>query len=673
MARVAVAILTIVALAGCSLVDPFVTRKIAVPQIPAASADRPPKPGEMDEPPSLKQALDYAEQVKSAYRGAVRDQAQLQALLGLGLIPLTAAAIGLGATGASPNAVLALGLTGAAGLGTGMWLYNKPHQLAWIAGLKAVTCAEDAMAPLDVASDFDVVVGDLRSALTKLEEAAARLETAVDLAKAVRDGSDSSKAEIARALRSLESLENAARAEMEDTRAAIRAAEESLKSATELQQTLRTAGRRLVVAVSKITDEVDGLIVETQRDPQALSNVIAGLGSTFRGITTVPEGVARPTAKDEAAKKPSAVPQAGVPSELLTTEEQRLVSDQVRAIKAQEAKLVTALETTRTAAAAVASARPRVSDLVNSVVKDTPIDKLKGCGVKAGDLMTALAIDPAGPFDVTKPGSVVFTIKGGLPPYGAVLAAGQSGLIVAPAMGAVSVVATSDTSEGQYAVVVSDSTAQTKTVTVTVKKGAAKDTEKSVPTGAPAEALTQLATKLAKDKPSVTAQGVTVKITDAKISGDRVIVTMDSPQVAPDANTTEVAKALRDKILEEHGKGLNIAPEKVAFENFNVLTKNALDQKKTQPQSGCVDLRLRGPARDSTFEALDKPNREKLQRAVCLVSGEVDGRWGGMTKGKLILYQCRTGKRQDGVLTNALVTELLSLDEEKIRALCGQK
>lgn len=98
----------VVMLTSCSLVDPFVTRKK-------------PAPPPLTELVSLTDAFDYAAKVKEAYRSALSDQAYLQSWLGIGLVPLTAAAIGLGATGSSPNTILSLGLAGASGLGIGTW------------------------------------------------------------------------------------------------------------------------------------------------------------------------------------------------------------------------------------------------------------------------------------------------------------------------------------------------------------------------------------------------------------------------------------------------------------------------------------------------------------------------------------------------------------------------
>lgn len=665
MTRLAVILLTLVSFVGCSLVDPFVTRGL-----------RPGQPRDNSKPAaapsttvtvSIGEAFEYAELVKDRYRDALRDHALLQSWLGIGLIPLTAAAIGVGARGGAPNAVLGMGLGGASALGVGTWLYNKPHQLAWVAGLKAVTCAEDAMAPLNLPGStetmLDTDIKRLRIALQTLDEKVATLETEADKAKAVREGANTNRPEIAGAIRSLESLEVSARAELKEVPAERVTAEAALTNGAELQQVLRVAGGRLVVAVSKITDEVDGIVVDTQRDPQALATVIAGLGSSYRTLTAVPEGIAPQVAKEKSLKQDLTVPQSKILRAAPGEAEKAPPSE----LDTRRAGLAAALQSVREEEAKTASARREVSNLVNSVVKDTPIDKLKGCGVTAGDLKTALSVDPADPYEITKPGIVSFTMKGGLPPYGAALAGGLAGLSVAqsaPFSPAVNVVATKDTPEGQFAVVVSDTSGQTKTVRVKVNAGDGKQ-DSGDPKSTATAALNQFAEKLTKEQPPISVSGVTTKVTKAEVSGDRVVVSIDEPKVASNAVVDNVfSNVVKEDLWKNHGgEELKIPKEKIAFDNssLKMLNKDELDKKKARPQSRRLD-------QDPQFSTLDLGQRQKVQTVLCLTGNEVDGQWGPITKGKVLLYQRRAGlPKQDGVLTKDLVDKLLSLNETQIK------
>src|SRR5438094_201999 len=51
-----------------------------------------------------------------------------------------------------------------AGYGVGTWLINKPRQAAYVAGIKAVSCAVDAVEPLG-----EINIASLHASLTTLE------------------------------------------------------------------------------------------------------------------------------------------------------------------------------------------------------------------------------------------------------------------------------------------------------------------------------------------------------------------------------------------------------------------------------------------------------------------------------------------------------------------------
>ena len=59
---------------------------------------------------------------------------------------MSAAAVGLGVHEVSGEAITALGLTGAAGLGLGTWFNNEPYKTIYIAGARALGCAVEAVA-----------------------------------------------------------------------------------------------------------------------------------------------------------------------------------------------------------------------------------------------------------------------------------------------------------------------------------------------------------------------------------------------------------------------------------------------------------------------------------------------------------------------------------------------
>src|SRR5262249_43820645 len=110
MAHAIPLLLLAVSVSGCvAWVDPYVS-----PDKAAAAS------------PTFEQAIDYANDMKEVYRASAGDYAKLKNVLGVGLIPLGASALGLGITGGSSNVITGLALGGAAAYGTGTFLYSKP-------------------------------------------------------------------------------------------------------------------------------------------------------------------------------------------------------------------------------------------------------------------------------------------------------------------------------------------------------------------------------------------------------------------------------------------------------------------------------------------------------------------------------------------------------------------
>jgi len=661
MARVAM-IIVAVALTGCSLVNPYV-----FPEGSQAEKFRA-KTVPMDV------ALEYSATAKDRYREALRDQARLQSWLALGLIPLSAAAIGLGATGGSPHAVLALGLTGASAFGAGVWLSNKPRQLAYVAGIKAVTCAEDAVAPLDVSgtvrNELDTNVKALGTELPILQTATDKVAALAAAAAAEAKAVQSKKPVLAGTADALGALASAARDEVDVARSLASSAREARSSGVALQRVLDGAGRELVNAVNKIADAVDGLITETQRDPQTLTTIISGLGGAFKSFTTVPEGL---KGTSPAGQAPKSRPEGDVNvKELLTPDEQT----QRDALVARTKELNDALTSLRASVTTVGRARQIVADHVNSILNDTPVQKLKSCGVNAGDLVTALTVEPAQPIHVKKSAATSFTIKGGLSPYGASLVSGAAGLTVTQAAvfsPAVNVVTTKDTPAGSYVVNVSDGAGHQLSVTLIVDAGDAPATGQGA---AASDDLQAFLDAMAK-KPTVTVNMIPFTVKDAKLSDDKqsVLVTVEVGAVPRDAviagpMNADVAKTLRDKFgpkLPEAGA--------VRIVNTKDLEKDALEKKKVEAQglAACKEPDLRGPVMDEpAFSSLADTERRKIQSALCLSGNAVDGRWGRITKGKLILYQCQQGRTPDGKLDAPSIKELREATETSIADRCGK-
>jgi hypothetical protein len=126
----------LVELNACSLINPHVRAEF--------------KPDAVEESVTLSSALAYTRAQIDSYQAGIDDQAELNSALALGLIPLTAAAMGVGATGGPATTVLALGLSGAAAYGLGSWFASKPEQLLYAAGIKALICARRVVDPIAI-------------------------------------------------------------------------------------------------------------------------------------------------------------------------------------------------------------------------------------------------------------------------------------------------------------------------------------------------------------------------------------------------------------------------------------------------------------------------------------------------------------------------------------------
>ncbi|MBT5666320.1 MAG: hypothetical protein HOJ06_13355 [Rhodospirillaceae bacterium] len=103
-----------------------------------------------DSNPTLPNAVKVANSLRDNFGNKVDQQIMLTRTVGLALIPVAAAAAGLGASGIGGEAILALGLAGGSAFTATTFLTSKTQQHIYAAGANAVTCALDAIHPLRV-------------------------------------------------------------------------------------------------------------------------------------------------------------------------------------------------------------------------------------------------------------------------------------------------------------------------------------------------------------------------------------------------------------------------------------------------------------------------------------------------------------------------------------------
>lgn len=97
--------------------------------------------------PEMQHAFAYAEYAKDQYGDAGKQYGSISGTLGVALIPMGAAAAGLGITGQSGVPVTSLGLAAATGLGLGTWLQSPPREATYAHGQLAIECILDVFQP----------------------------------------------------------------------------------------------------------------------------------------------------------------------------------------------------------------------------------------------------------------------------------------------------------------------------------------------------------------------------------------------------------------------------------------------------------------------------------------------------------------------------------------------
>lgn len=410
---------------------------------------------------TLQEAIDYANRAKDQYKRAVGDQAVLNSALALGLIPLSAAALGLGITEGSGKAITALGLTGAAGFGVGTWLSSKPRQLVYIAGIKAMNCAVDAMLPLNFSEDEHRA---LRSDLFERDDPG---NPSLNLAMRLVEG------HVRNVRRLVGKVEEVAREETdllerakEDVRTAetlLESAKATLTSGTKLDREVARAGHVLMSAVDRIGAEVDKAIVATLPDIQALPAIINGLAQTSAQFTKIPVS---PKSAEEMTGKSRRVAEK---AEVAMAKEALMEQEKGAAIH----ELNDAMEVLKSSATKLSVVTQRVMAMVNSVSETRPLETLKECGVEGTP--TGISVQPKGSveFQAGKPGTRRLVVTGGKPPYAAELLEDPvAGLTVkqpVPFGPRIQIEATDKAPAGEYNVYIADAAGNSETVKVVVK------------------------------------------------------------------------------------------------------------------------------------------------------------------------------------------------------------
>jgi hypothetical protein len=232
---------------GCAVFHPYV---------------RPDSAKRSDE--SLAAAIEYATAAKDRYMAAQNAYAGTATIIPYVALPLAAAGLGLGMTGGSTVAITALGLATGTSVAAGVWVQNKPREMAYNLGYQAVNCLLQSVEPFQAAAtrDFhDAVFGDgtISPRKRSLAEARANLQGEIARLRGLI-GADPV----------LTAYANEADKLYKET-APIQAAGEQLAGAAS------GVARNLVNNVDAVVGKINNAIRETTPNVQAISATIAGL------------------------------------------------------------------------------------------------------------------------------------------------------------------------------------------------------------------------------------------------------------------------------------------------------------------------------------------------------------------------------------------------------------
>lgn len=389
----------------------------------------------------LPSAIQYANSHRDAYFSAVSQQSTAKNLLALSLVPLSAAALFVGATSSDRSArdfVLGAGVGGASALGVGYLLYSQPRQHVYIAGMDAMSCLALAYTPLLVTVETKTVLDQALGAnldKTRLKPLSLAME----------------ETRIERA-RLQESLDRLGETEKARAQALIAAADTALARAEALQvqgerlrRDIELAGARMVGQVDQIGAEINRQVLETEPDLTGVRTILAGAPALAADLRDL--GV-RPSATGAAPRE---------------------VEDVVGTAQMVAEDLRGSLTEMAAAMAVVASVIGRIGGA------DAGIDaQTAACRPQADELGIVLDTDGPLTFTAGRTETRTVVIRGGQGPFTATLPGAPAGLALVGQLlndRVINIVASNSSQAGTSTLVVTDALNHVARVGITVQGG----------------------------------------------------------------------------------------------------------------------------------------------------------------------------------------------------------
>jgi hypothetical protein len=365
---------------------------------------------------SYADALACAKEEDADYRCRRNEQALITPVVGTLLIPITGAAIGLGVSGVSGDAITGLGLGGASVAAFGTLFSNRPREQAYKAGAEGVECVILATRGLDLAAtEREKFRGHLNSLIT----------STVALQRAIASIADPR-----------------ARPELfAEAKKMLAEANTLVQQGQRLEAALDVIGGQIIGALGKIRAAVNEAVRTSQPDLRALVAALQGSLPTNAQTFFAPGGYFG------AARAPE------------STERMR-----TRSVLSDWTPLIDAMATT-------AEQMRHVERYVQQVQASVSFDACITAVTQVTEDV-AIHVDPTS-LSLVAGASQTVAVSGGVPPYTVTLL-GNAGTALTKSEALfgrfVAITANADAAEGEYHVFISDATTNGKDIKVTVEK-----------------------------------------------------------------------------------------------------------------------------------------------------------------------------------------------------------
>ncbi len=437
------ALSSIIFMSGCALVNPYVNIDKDIYALETAS-----EVCGLDSRAGIRRACAY----RSEYLHRLGLDASYRNVLGLTLIPIGAAAVGLGIDGGNSTAITVLGLSGSTLYATGQVLTNRPRETVLLQGIKAITCAITASysVTLDKQSqntlDADTV-NKLANALGELRTA--NLDLRVQLS--ILPNNDQTKSALESYANQIDILSDSAKTLGE--------------RATAIRNWLAARDTRLGLVADRINDAVNNSIRRTIIDLEGITAVVGGLMPNAALIAPTPttEKLMVPPIKILSDK---AWPHA-------TDEDKKEVPRLIRLQSMQRQAAVKAVKDMQPALEKVLGYTQQLQNVVSLFAEaDLSVD-IEGCEYEVPDKVLQLQLLPSGDLSVPEKTawSTALAIEGGSQPFAAqIIGSNSENITVTVAQRSVVINVAAAAKPGSYSILVRDKTGQTAVKQLTITK-----------------------------------------------------------------------------------------------------------------------------------------------------------------------------------------------------------